>query len=316
MTTTITTWKGAHEFTSNLDHNSIELDGSKKKGFGPKALLLSGLAGCSGIDIVDILEKSYPDNKTLQNLNFLLSHVKEIDTCLSSVKDDENDWQVYDNSIKKAQTLYQKIYKDILQTGNEQLAIRCEEYSSHLWLILHDWDIAREESLRESMNLETNLTYDIVKILSHMRWCIWLHNSPVSNLNYILPNRFFLYSQNQDSEKWVSDQIIVVLSSPIIWPVYVMDTLYGTRNLSVIMNHIYTLYNHITSHKQYLNTPLFIPPNVISSAGMNLWTLLWELQKHFPEESIKTVTDLAIDIKRAWYKEFTTAWEWVLIYNS
>lgn len=57
MTTTITTWKGAHEFTSNLDHNSIELDGSKKKGFGPKALLLSGLAGCSGIDIVDILEK-------------------------------------------------------------------------------------------------------------------------------------------------------------------------------------------------------------------------------------------------------------------
>ena len=57
MTTTITTWKGAHEFTSSLDHNTIELDGSKKKGFGPKALLLAGLAGCSGIDIVDILEK-------------------------------------------------------------------------------------------------------------------------------------------------------------------------------------------------------------------------------------------------------------------
>ncbi len=57
MTKTITTWKRAHEFTSSLGHNSIELDGSKKNGFGPKALLLSGLAGCSGIDVVDILGK-------------------------------------------------------------------------------------------------------------------------------------------------------------------------------------------------------------------------------------------------------------------
>ena len=32
------------------------LDGNKN-GFGPKALLLSGLAGCSGVDVVEILEK-------------------------------------------------------------------------------------------------------------------------------------------------------------------------------------------------------------------------------------------------------------------
>ncbi len=57
MTKTITKWKKGHEFTSYLGSNSIELDGSKKHGFGPKALLLSGLAGCSGIDVVDILEK-------------------------------------------------------------------------------------------------------------------------------------------------------------------------------------------------------------------------------------------------------------------
>lgn len=56
-TKTITTWKTAHEFESKLGHNSIQLDGSKKNGFGPKALLLSGLAACSGIDIVDILGK-------------------------------------------------------------------------------------------------------------------------------------------------------------------------------------------------------------------------------------------------------------------
>ena len=51
-TKTVTTWKTAHEFESKLGDNSIQLDGSKKNGFGPKALLLSGLAACSGIDVV------------------------------------------------------------------------------------------------------------------------------------------------------------------------------------------------------------------------------------------------------------------------
>ena len=54
---TVTTWKKEFEFESKQDHNSIRLDGSKKTGVGPKSLLLSGLAGCSGIDVVDILEK-------------------------------------------------------------------------------------------------------------------------------------------------------------------------------------------------------------------------------------------------------------------
>jgi len=54
---TVTTWKKKSEFESKQEHNTIKLDGSKENGFGPKALLLSGLAGCSGIDVVDILEK-------------------------------------------------------------------------------------------------------------------------------------------------------------------------------------------------------------------------------------------------------------------
>jgi putative redox protein len=57
MTKTTTKWIKAQEFTSHLDHNSIAIDGNREKGFGPKALLLAGLAGCSGIDVVDILEK-------------------------------------------------------------------------------------------------------------------------------------------------------------------------------------------------------------------------------------------------------------------
>ena len=54
---TTTTWKIKHEFESKLDNNVIQIDGNRKNGFGPKALLLAGLAGCSGIDVVDILEK-------------------------------------------------------------------------------------------------------------------------------------------------------------------------------------------------------------------------------------------------------------------
>lgn len=54
---TTTTWKTKHEFESHQEQNVIQLDGNKENGFSPKALLLSGLACCSGIDVVDILEK-------------------------------------------------------------------------------------------------------------------------------------------------------------------------------------------------------------------------------------------------------------------
>ena len=54
---TTTTWKVKQEFESRQENNTIKLDGNKKNGFSPKALLLSGLAVCSGIDVVEILEK-------------------------------------------------------------------------------------------------------------------------------------------------------------------------------------------------------------------------------------------------------------------
>lgn len=59
---TVTLWKKDLAFESIYDGHSIELNGAtgedgKRLGFGPKALLLSGLAGCSGIDVVDILTK-------------------------------------------------------------------------------------------------------------------------------------------------------------------------------------------------------------------------------------------------------------------
>lgn len=52
-----TKWIREEEFESTHEHNSVKLDGTRKNGFGPKALLLAGLGGCSGIDVVEILEK-------------------------------------------------------------------------------------------------------------------------------------------------------------------------------------------------------------------------------------------------------------------
>jgi putative redox protein len=52
---TTTIWKTGKAFDSFKGGAKIEIDGSG--GFNPKALLLSGLAACSGIDVVEILEK-------------------------------------------------------------------------------------------------------------------------------------------------------------------------------------------------------------------------------------------------------------------
>ena len=52
---TVTTWKTGGEFDSTQNGAEISIDSNK--GFSPKALLLTGLAGCTGVDIVDILQK-------------------------------------------------------------------------------------------------------------------------------------------------------------------------------------------------------------------------------------------------------------------
>ena len=54
---TITTWVADHHFISEQANQRISLDGNLQQGMSPKALLLSGIAGCSGVDVVDILQK-------------------------------------------------------------------------------------------------------------------------------------------------------------------------------------------------------------------------------------------------------------------
>lgn len=57
-----TTWNGKMAFESNVDGHKIKMDadesvGGDNTGGRPKKLLLAGLAGCTGMDVVAILEK-------------------------------------------------------------------------------------------------------------------------------------------------------------------------------------------------------------------------------------------------------------------
>jgi putative redox protein len=63
---TITRWIKHEEFESRQDENKIKLDGKKKHGISPKAVLLSGLAACSGIDVVEILQKMRVEFSSLE----------------------------------------------------------------------------------------------------------------------------------------------------------------------------------------------------------------------------------------------------------
>ncbi len=60
-------WLGKMAFDAELDDHHFTLDanpqvGGQNKGPRPKGLLLSGLAGCTGMDVVSILKKMKIDN--------------------------------------------------------------------------------------------------------------------------------------------------------------------------------------------------------------------------------------------------------------
>jgi len=62
-------WNGKMSFTSVLGDHKITVDaapefGGENKGPGPKTLIMVSLAGCTGMDIVSLLEKMRVDFKT------------------------------------------------------------------------------------------------------------------------------------------------------------------------------------------------------------------------------------------------------------
>jgi putative redox protein len=58
MMTVTTQWKQKLVFEAVQENaGAVTMDGQLQAGMSPKALLLAGLAGCSAVDVVEILEK-------------------------------------------------------------------------------------------------------------------------------------------------------------------------------------------------------------------------------------------------------------------
>lgn len=71
MAETTLTWKEKFTFDVELDNHRFTLDASKENGGNdngprPKGLLLTALAGCTGMDVVSILEKMKHKDFTFQ----------------------------------------------------------------------------------------------------------------------------------------------------------------------------------------------------------------------------------------------------------
>jgi len=61
-----TNWKGKMQFDADLDGHVLSMDstkdgGGEDKGVRPKKLMLASLAGCTGMDVISILQKMRVD---------------------------------------------------------------------------------------------------------------------------------------------------------------------------------------------------------------------------------------------------------------
>ena len=63
----VASWVDGRAFKCETENgNQLLTDGNRKYGASPMELLLAGMAGCTGIDVVDILQKKRCDVKGLQ----------------------------------------------------------------------------------------------------------------------------------------------------------------------------------------------------------------------------------------------------------
>ena len=97
---TSTVWKHEQVFESSQGENKVLVDGNATEGISPKALLLSGLSGCSGIDVVDILKKKrvefsdFSVEAETEQTDVHPRHFKDIYLTFSLITDPSNEQKV------------------------------------------------------------------------------------------------------------------------------------------------------------------------------------------------------------------------------
>ncbi len=104
-------FSGNDHFTADLQGYKIEIDKDPQLGTRPKILMLASLAGCTGIDIVDILEKMRVDFsgfhiQVIGNLTDSSPSVYDKVTILYTIKVNKDDEGKVEKAVKLSQDKY------------------------------------------------------------------------------------------------------------------------------------------------------------------------------------------------------------------
>ena len=114
-----TTWKGNMRFESTNPGGNLFIDGASENdanGYRPKALMLSSLAGCSGLDIVSLLKKMRAEVDNLEidvTANLTEEHPKYYDKVHVAYKFYGSGFKK--DKIKKAVILSEEKYCGVME---------------------------------------------------------------------------------------------------------------------------------------------------------------------------------------------------------
>jgi len=125
-----TTWKGNMQFESTNPGGSLMIDAgidNDDMGYRPKALMLSSLAGCSGLDIVSLLKKMRAEAENFEidiYANLTDEHPKYFDKVHVSYKFYGNDFKK--DKIEKAVNLSEVRYCGVMEMFRQFAVVTTE----------------------------------------------------------------------------------------------------------------------------------------------------------------------------------------------
>ncbi len=241
------------------------------------------------------------------NLNELFKKLKYNEEQWTPIsKELEEDWK---KTIQDAII----IFKDIVSTYKKSwiadtAQIRIEEVANNFSLEVDELSrlVSPTNEFQNPIKIKSRITNDIVEIIKNIRGCLWCmqkNSNNHTNLDFMSPNRFIIFSGKED-EFWsnIADQICI-LSETDQWLCFIMDGLYGARMSNILLNHCLTVIEKIQSVKEQ-QIKIFIPKTSIKSAGTNTTHFQSLLNKEIMDKNIHMeYTTIRSDIEHLWYQE-------------
>jgi len=218
----------------------------------------------------------------------------------------EEDWK---KTIQDAIMIFKDIviaYKNSSIPDTAQ--IRIEEIANNFSLEVDELSrmISPTDEFQGPIKIKSYITNDIVEIIKNIRWCLWCmkkNSNNHTNLQFISPNRFIIFSGKED-ESWsnIADQICI-LSQTDQWPCFILDGLYWARMSNILLNHCMTVIKKIQSVRN-TQVKILIPKSSITSAWTNSIHFQSLLSKEIIDKDIyMEYTTVKPETEHLWYQE-------------